>query len=256
MSDIKTFMNQNGYYVIKGAIPTDEVALFKETIVNYFKNTDNDTVEGNTAQPNAFNKEELFALHKLFSLNSLIGPMRDLLDGDVCFLHNSDVHYNFLALGWHDDTQIRHLAKKPQNYNLFEGSLTNDMPFKAYNIGIYLQDHPDGGALSVFAGSHKNGPGTGDGTDISDRQKIESQAEVNLCVQAGDAVVFDIRTFHHGNIGENKDRATIFFGLGAKNIHSYYSARGSIERQERETRRSYSPCKELQTVLKENNIQL
>lgn len=256
MSDIKAFMGENGYYVIKGAIPPNEVKLFKKTIVEYFKNTENNTVEGNTAQPSAFNKRALFPLHKLFSLESLTDPMRELLDGDVCFLHNADVHYNFLALGWHDDTQIRHLANKPQNYNLFEGSLTNNVPFKAYNIAVYLQDHPDGGALSVFAGSHKNGAGTGDGTDISDRQKIDSQAEVNLCVEAGDAVVFDIRTFHHGNIGENKDRATIFFGLGAKNVHSYYAARGSIERQHRETGRSCSPCEELQKALKENNIEL
>ena len=98
--------------------------------------------------------------------------------------------------------------------------------------------------------------GSGLGNDISDRQRIDSQEEINLSVKAGDVVVFDERLFHHGNVGENNDRSTIFFGLGAKNIHSYYSARGSIERMIRETRQNYKPCQRLIDTLKENDIQI
>lgn len=255
MTNIKEAMSERGYYVIEGAIPEDYVKIFKKTIVDYFSGP-NTAVEGNTAQPNALNNEKLFALHDIFSLKSLMDPMRELLDNEVCFLHNFDVHHNFLALGWHDDTQIRHLSQKPKNYSFLEENLTDENPFKVYNLAVYLQDHPDNRALSVYVGSHKNGMGAGLGNDISDRERIDSQEEVNLSVKAGDVVVFDERLFHHGNIGENNDRSTIFFGLGAKNIHSYYSAKGSIERMIRETRQNYKPCQKLIDTLKENNISI
>lgn len=255
MTNIKEAISDRGYYVIEGAIPEEYVKIFKKTIVDYFSGP-NTAVEGNTAQPNALNNEKLFALHDIFSLNTLMGPMRELLDNEVCFLHNFDVHHNFLALGWHDDTQIRHLTEKPPNYSFLEENLTDAPPFKVYNLAVYLQDHPDARALSVYAGSHKNGMGSGLGNDISDRQRIDSQEEINLSVKAGDVVVFDERLFHHGNVGENNDRSTIFFGLGAKNIHSYYSARGSIERMIRETRQNYKPCQRLIDTLKENNISI
>ena len=255
MRSIKEEISERGYYVIEGAIPKEYVKIFKKTIVDYFSGP-NTAVEGNTAQPNALNNEKLFALHDIFSLNTLMDPMRELLDNEVCFLHNFDVHHNFLALGWHDDTQIRHLSEKPTNYSFLEENLTAANPFRVYNLAVYLQDHPDGRALSVYVGSHKNGMGDGLGNDISDRKKIDSQEEINLSVKAGDVVVFDERLFHHGNIGENNDRSTIFFGLGAKNIHSYYSAMGSIQRMIRETRQNYKPCQKLIDTLKENNIQI
>ena len=222
MTNIKEAISDRGYYVIEGAIPEEYVKIFKKTIVDYFSGP-NTAVEGNTAQPNALNNEKLFALHDIFSLNTLMGPMRELLDNEVCFLQEN---------------------------------LTDAPPFKVYNLAVYLQDHPDARALSVYAGSHKNGMGSGLGNDISDRQRIDSQEEINLSVKAGDVVVFDERLFHHGNVGENNDRSTIFFGLGAKNIHSYYSARGSIERMIRETRQNYKPCQRLIDTLKENNISI
>jgi len=255
MTNIKEVMNERGYYVIEGGIPEEYVKIFKKTIVDYFAGP-NTAVEGNTAQPNALNNEKLFALHDIFSLDTLMDPIRELLDNEVCFLHNFDVHHNFLALGWHDDTQIRHLIEKPQNYSFLHKDLTDKNPFRVYNLAVYLQDHPDGRALSVYAGSHKNGMGSGDVQDISGRQRDTSQEEINLSVKAGDVVVFDERLFHHGNIGSKNDRSTIFFGLGAKNIHSYYSAKGSIQRMIKETGVRYKMCEEAAKTLKENNVQV
>ena len=256
MTNIKEIMNERGYYVIEGGIPEEYVKIFKKTIVGYFSGP-NTAVEGNTAQPNALNNEKLFALHDIFSLNTLMDPMRELLDNEVCFLHNFDVHHNFLALGWHDDTQIRHLIIKPKNYSFLDEDLTENNPFRVYNLAVYLQDHLDGRALSVYAGSHKNGIGAGTVEDISGRQRDISQEEINLSVRAGDVVVFDERLFHHGNVGANNDRSTIFFGLGAKNVHSYYSAKGSIQRMIKETGiKEYKMCPEAVKALKENNVQI
>ena len=213
MTNIKEAISDRGYYVIEGAIPEEYVKIFKKTIVDYFSGP-NTAVEGNTAQPNALNNEKLFALHDIFSLNTLMGPMRELLDNEVCFLHNFDVHHNFLALGWHDDTQIRHLTEKPPNYSFLEENLTDAPPFKVYNLAVYLQDHPDARALSVYAGSHKNGKiphrTTVDKHNLLHHgQTIENVSEsdsVSVPLKAGEASLHHGWTMHTSYPNESSNR--------------------------------------------------
>tara|TARA_Y100000034_G_scaffold11587_1_gene12113 strand:+ start:9891 stop:11516 length:1626 start_codon:yes stop_codon:yes gene_type:complete len=250
---IKDEMDEKGYVVLKNAIEPQIALAYKKIIVDYFKDTQNKAI-GQSAKPDAFNDKKLFFLHKLFSTYAIMEPLRTLTNNRLMYLHHSDIHYNFKAYGYHDDTQVRDMkTPPPQEYSFIEGE--SDVPYRCYSIAIYLQDHNDGGGLTVIEGSHKNSKGKGSNT-ISGRVRIREQQEINLESSLGDVIVFDARLFHHGNVSKCKNRATIFFRMGAINVHGINHAKGAVERQQRQNcRRSpYLMSRELTNTLIKNKL--
>ena len=171
------------------------------------------------------------------------------------YLHHSDIHHNFRAYGYHDDTQIRHMSNPPSEYSFIEGE--SDVPYRCYSIAIYLQDHHDGGGLTVVEGSHKNAVSESHAdppSTISNRVRKTEQQEINLASSLGDVIVFDARLFHRGNPSKCEDRGAVFFRMGAANIHGINHAKGAIERQQRQNKNRYFMTPELTKTLRENKI--
>lgn len=242
-------IKDKGYLLIKDCISIEDCKKYKDIIKNYFsKNKDKIF---NNGKPNAFNQKELFELHRLFENKKLISILREISSNNLMFLNHSDIHYNFKAYGWHDDTQTRWLSNCPKNYSFMHDEVVNtDKPYELYTIAIYFQDEKEGGGLSIVEGSHKNGKGC----EISNRKTISSQKIIDIKTNLGDIIIFDARLFHRGRPGLENDRASIFFRMGNGNVHALYHAMGAISRQNRQNSEIYKNSPELKYILSENNI--
>lgn len=244
-------MQEKGYLLIRNCISKQDSVEYKQIIKSYFQKSKHKTVSDGTAKPNAFNEKELFGLHSLFENKKLISILNRLTYNNLMFLDHSDIHYNFKAYGWHDDTQVRCLPSPPLNYSLIEEDVSlTDKPYQCYTVAIYLQNYEEGGGLTIMEGSHKNGIGS----DVSGRKIVHSQKTIDLKTNLGDVIIFDARLFHHGKHGIKNDRASIFFRMGAANNHGLYHSRGAINRQNCENRQMYQMTDRLREVLNKNNI--
>lgn len=242
-------MKEKGYLLIKDCILTEDCKNYKNIVKNYFSK--NKHKVSNNAKPNAFNQEELFNLHSLFENKKLNNVLKEISSNNLMFLNHSDIHYNFEAYGWHDDTQTRWMSNCPKNYSFIHKDIMHTSnPYEIYTIAIYFQDYEEGGGLSIVEGSHKNG----NGGEISNRKTDASQKIIDIRSNVGDVVIFDARLFHRGKPGLKKDRASIFFRMGNGNVHAIYHAMGAVSRQNRQNSEVYKNSEELKSVLRKNNI--
>ncbi len=245
----KDIMDNDGYVILKNALPQKMVDSYNTMIGNYFGLG---KARGESRwKPDAFNNAALFELHKLFELKDFTEPLQSLTDNKLMYLHHGDIHLNFTAINLHDDCQER--GTDTSNYSWQEDHPLNREPYRCYTIAMYLQDHDDDTGLSVMKGSHKL---SYTGMTRENMHKLEIPI-TNLNTKMGDVVIFDCRLLHKGNKDGRGDRKAIYFRMGQKNIHSENHIIGAVTRQQQENNQPINAYKihpEFQAVLEKNSI--
>ena len=107
----------------------------------------------------------------------------------------------------------------------------NDENYGVYRMAIYLQDHRNGGGLSVVPASH---------LIPENEHKLFNNININqfedpfyIPTKAGDCILFDVRLLHKGE-PYTDNRYSIFTAMGTDNEFSKQHAKGAIDRQLRQ----------------------
>lgn len=187
-------LKRDGYLIIKKFIDANKVAYLRKALKN-------------------FNKQETLANKKLnyFSVNNkIIKIMNYILRGKI--------YYPFLSIAVNNMYQTQNKKSFIHNDVRFE-DFNFDNDYNIYNVGIYLQNHTDySGGLKVRPGSHKKIIIEGQNyfkkillfcktvvykpDNVSFFQILRTllpYKSVNLKINAGDLVIWNMRLHHSGN---------------------------------------------------------
>jgi hypothetical protein len=174
----------NGFVVVRNVLTGDQVAMLRRAVKRHLKSA---------GWYNYGGKFQVQAMHAVPHVGKIMTSDRvlDLLQGitephDVMLTGECDVMMNTTST-WHKDITHHPLAAERR---VFE-----DETFRVYKIAVYLQDQDEHSraTLKVRPRSHK----MENGTDLPVKP---------AAVQAGDAVVFDIRIDHVGQFPSLSDK--------------------------------------------------
>ena len=159
--------------------------------------------------------------------------MKKITNDRIRYVHHFDVHLNMPgAKGWHSDVQNIYYEGGKHLTNDQGGVWNeNDENYGVYRMAIYLQDHRNGGGLSVVPASH---------LIPENEHKLFNNININqfedpfyIPTKAGDCILFDVRLLHKGE-PYTDNRYSIFTAMGTDNEFSKQHAKGAIDRQLRQ----------------------
>ena len=262
-AQLRQQLKEDGYVVIPALLSIDETLKYRDIIKDYFESGKNYSTytNGGMGVSNSFGF--IADLRTLLSNKKITEVVSKICDHDLYYLHHCDAHYNRLS-AWHKDSS--HYVR-----NQWE-ERDGDESFLLYKLALYLQDHSsDSNALTVRAGSHM----------IDD---LVSGKEVVLKPKLGDVILFDQRISHVGKqydlkdkivnrvfkfdqskrskaaalarkVFKEKDKFSIFWGVGQNNEFSKEFSKNIIARQNKqnstESTRIYT---EVIGYLREHNV--
>lgn len=175
----------DGYAIIRNLLPRDQVNTLRRTVTQHFRKNGEYKYGGK------------FQLHAMYSvadvakiltgdaildrLKEITQPLAPVLTGECDLMINT-------TSSWHNDVP-HHPASE-------DGSIFSDESFRIYKIAFYLQDQDEDAltTLKVRPKSHFKG-------------RDRSKPGTPLAVRAGDAIVFDVRIEHAGQLPTFIDRA-------------------------------------------------
>lgn len=244
-------LDEDGFILVKSLISAEEIASLRNVVRGYLTKRGDRFSLGKT-QPNA--AAIVPGLDFIFAHERVLATFKSVLGPDqVVFTGHCDIHMNMLS-GWHKDS-----GEAFGGY--FKGDYFAADDCKVYKIALYLQDHPEqGDGLTIRRGSHRT-------PDIKHGEAIK------LPTRAGDAVIFDVRLNHTGqlpNAIENgfkalsrmftggdrtkqdpafvtalkglywkaighQDRLSVFFTYGVANEYTYDFAFNNLARQDKQS---------------------
>jgi hypothetical protein len=182
VADLKTDILRDGFVIIPNLLSKEEVEKLRYLIKARMKS--DPTYDGNQSHAACVMPE----LDWLFCHPKIISFMREITQSDkIMFTNHDAISCNMLS-GWHKDDGIGIYG-----YGEIDGGYFRKLPYdledcKVYKVAIYLQDHHNNlGGLSVRRGSHRSA-------------NLDEGEEVYLKTKAGDAVIFDVRITHSGQI--------------------------------------------------------
>lgn len=244
-------LEQDGFIIVKGLLRPEEIARLRAVVSGHLGRGGDRFSLGKT-QPNA--AAIVPGLEFVFAHPHVIETFKRVLgDDQVVFTGHCDIHMNMLS-GWHKDS-----GEAFGGY--FKGDYFGADDCRVYKIALYLQDHPEeGDGLTIRRASHRT-------------PDVRYGEEIKLRSRAGDAVIFDVRLNHTGqlpNAIENgfkaisrlftkgdrtkqdpafvttlkalywkaighKDRMSVFFTYGCPNDFTYDFAYNNLSRQEKQS---------------------
>ena len=178
---------RDGFVVIPNLLSIEEITKLRHLVADHTK-TDmpNDYAYGAKAQGNA--ACVMPELGWLYYHPKVLSAMKDLLQTDnVMFTSHCDVHSGLLS-GWHKDD-----GSNPRDIYDIEKLYFEEFTYgvddcRVYKMAIYLQDHfYNLGGLRVRRNSHR-------------LAGVDQGEELYLKTKVGDAIVFDVRLTHSGQI--------------------------------------------------------
>lgn len=177
MTDNCEELRRDGITIVPGVLTTEEVALFRRTLRDYFRDRSNRFTcsNGGYGLPDCFGYVPL--LRRLQTHERLLEAISRSCGPEAMLCPHHDVQMNRFS-SWHRDLMDTDLDP----WSTTEGGES----WKLYKCGLYLQPCRLGTrALVVRKGSHRS-PKAGDYPLVSIKPKI------------GDAVIFDQRILHQG----------------------------------------------------------
>jgi len=193
--DRRTQLERDGFVVVRDFLAAEEIDRLRGVVSRFFRKGGVLFHLGKT-QPNA--AIECPDLAFLFSEPKVVDLFREVFaQDDILFTGHCDIHEDVFSR-WHKDTH--------DSAYFEESCFTPDC--RIYKMGVYLQDHPRTGGLTVRPGSHR-------------KPEMDSGPGIHLGSRAGDVIVFDVRLDHHGRAPDAVDQGlhwlsqAIKKGLGA-----------------------------------------
>lgn len=199
---MKDAMAADGYWIARGLLDPDEVALLRHGLTAHF--TEGWNWEG-LGKHQPFASSLIPSIGWIFTHPRILDVFRSLTDSPrPVFPGNCDAHLNMLSW-WHKDTS-------EGQGGCFEGDYFARPELRVFRAGIYMQDHIDNAqGLHVRPGSHMT------------RSPLTGQA-ISLPTRAGDVIFFDIRLSHAGQLADPIEamllRATRWLRAPAAGFHA------------------------------------
>ena len=233
-----SYLKSHGFTVIENFLNKDEINLYKKLIDTYFENGKNrckgyTKAPTSTLKPDGINDSHFEPMKNIFKQDILVKTIREITNNKVRYVHHFDIHLNMPgAKGWHSDVQnIYHSGGKHLTNDQGGVWEENGENYGVYRMAIYMQDHRNGGGLSVIPASHIIPENE---HKLFNNINIEQFEEpFYIPTKAGDCVLFDVRLLHRGE-HYNGNRYSIFTAMGTDNEFSKGHAKGAIDRQLRQ----------------------
>jgi hypothetical protein len=178
-------LSSDGYIVIRELLTPDQVESLRLIVTQYLKSGGSYQYGGKFQLHAMYVAEEIAKFLTsdtiLSRLNEITQPLDVVLTGECDMMINT-------TSSWHNDV--------PHHPASVDGSIFADESFKVYKIAFYLQDQDENSpaTLKVRPRSHLKG-------------LVKSMPEKGLGIRAGDAIIFDVRIEHAGQMPTLVDRS-------------------------------------------------
>jgi len=212
-------LNSRGFYVVNDVLTEQEVETYRQLSDDYMRSTYFPCDGGRVVPGWAGITPKLGILNNLHKDIRMKDIVSTALGESWVFAEHSDLHQNKLT-GWHRDTL-------PSRLSHFQILNVWDYGYNIIKVCFLLQDHRDNDhGLWFKPGTHK--------------QHVEHQAascdEVCIHSKATDAIVFDQRILHRGQLDQYSEkygqhRYLITLGYGLNNEYTKQHAAGTVFRQ-------------------------
>jgi hypothetical protein len=178
-------LSANGFVVIRNLLTAEQIKTLRLIVTRHLKSAGLYQYGGKFQLHAMYVAEEIARLLTsapiLDRLKVITRPLDVVLTGECDMMINT-------TSTWHNDV--------PHHARGIDGSLFSDRNFRVYKIAFYLQDQAEDSpsALKVRPRSHLKG-------------LWQSMPEKSLAVRAGDAIIFDVRIEHCGQMPTFVDRS-------------------------------------------------
>jgi hypothetical protein len=183
-NELQKDLSSNGYTLVRGLLTREQVESLRRVVQRHLK-SGGLYQYGGKFQLHAMYVEEEIA--KLLTTDTILNRLKDITHPlDVVLTGECDMMINTTS-SWHTDV--------PHHSRCIDGSIFSDENFRVYKIAFYLQDQDENsrGTLKVRPRSHL-------------KALVPSKPETSLAVKAGDAIIFDVRIEHAGQMPTLVDR--------------------------------------------------
>lgn len=171
-------LSSNGYIVIREVLTPEQVESLRLVVKQYMK-SGGLYKNGGKFQLHAMYVVEEVA--KLLTSDTILNRLKEITHPlDLVLTGECDLMINTTS-SWHHDV--------PHHPASLDGSIFSDESFRVYKIAFYLQDQDENSraTLKVRARSHL-------------KARAQNMPEMKVAVRAGDAIVFDVRIQHAGQM--------------------------------------------------------
>jgi hypothetical protein len=225
-------LREDGYTVLKGIIPKDNILKYKDIIQSrrYSEDRDDDRLflNNKTLFHLGINDPKFKGLVGILEETDLNDFLAYLMDGEMVYCHQFDIHVGQNSeSNWHDDC----LGYIPCEY---------EKDYRVYRVAIFLQENKDGN-ISLKNGSHK---------------MLNNGSFDTLKVELGDVVVFDARTQYRNvfykALDENVNRITMLMTVGFNNEFTKLHYDAMIKKLEEKTSGKYNLSDDVRLTVESN----
>ncbi len=183
MNNARKDLLENGYTIRKAVLPAYKLQGIKELALTHQELGGGIHKHHGMRQPHAFGKAPFIT--DILDDQNLTQFISDCLGSDKWYITNhADLHVNALS-GWHKDDGMSY-----GDGGYFDGPAYQLKDPNVFKVAIYLQDHIDfDDGLTILPKSHR--------TEVINDG---STKQLHLTTQLGDAVIFDPRLSHTGQL--------------------------------------------------------
>lgn len=184
-SQLQHDLMSDGYAIIRGLLSREQVEALRRAVTKHLKSSGDYKYGGKFQLYAMYSVEEVA---KTLTADAILDRLREITQPlDVILTGECDLMINTTS-SWHNDVP-HHPASR-------DGRIFNDESFRVYKIAFYLQDQDEDAltTLKVRPRSHLKG-------------RNQSLPDRPIAVRAGDAIVFDVRIEHAGQLPTFTDRA-------------------------------------------------
>lgn len=265
---VRKCLLEDGYVLIRSLIPTADILKLREVVAAHLKSGGACYQLGKT-QPNAASCVP--ELTFIFRHRRVLDLFRQIFGyGSAVFTRHCDIHKNMVS-GWHKD------SGESVKGGYFKGDYFRADDCEVYKIALYLQDSTSLSGLTIEPRSHRSA-------------RIGGGEKLQVPTKLGDAVIFDVRLTHTGQLPDKierglqaiaalingghrrrqdpriitqlhdlywrligcADRMSVFFTFGRANAFTFDFAAANLDRQERQLSESGEGNRGELTELAEN----
>lgn len=184
-NQLQNDLTSDGYIVIRDVLTPEQVERLRRVAKQYLR-SGGKYLYGGKFQLHAMYVVDEVA--KFMTSNTILSRLKDITQPlDVVLTGECDLMINTTS-SWHNDV--------PHHPRCVDGSIFSDESFRVYKIAFYLQDQDENSnaTLKVRPRSHLKG-------------LVQSLPAKGLGVRAGDAIIFDVRIEHAGQMPTLIDRS-------------------------------------------------
>jgi len=178
-------LSSNGYMVIRELLTPEQVERLRVVVKQYLRSGGRYQYGGKFQLHAMYVAEEVA---RFLTSDRILNRLKEITQPlDVVLTGECDMMINTTS-SWHNDV--------PHHPACIDGSIFSDESFRVYKIAFCLQDQNEDSpaTLKVRPKSHLKG-------------LVKSMPEKSLGVRAGDAIIFDVRIEHAGQMPTFVDRS-------------------------------------------------